>query len=359
MTPFSRLLPPYLLSFFLAFCAFTLVCATAAMAQEEDEGQDRIAVAIGTIKHLPNLQTRHVIGTTRARQTASLRPDSAGRIEEIFVSSGQKVEAGQQILKLESSAEELAVASAKVNYRSAQRVVKRYKYLVKKGVITSVTEEDAQGDLESAQIALDEAELALSERYVLAPFSGDLGLINLNVGSHVSNSTSLVQLNDSSSLLLDFSLPESAVGSIALGHQIPVTPMAGGKAVDAKVIAIERDINPAARTFNLRAEITDPTTTMLPGMSFKVSVETDNGRHPVVPEAAILWGSRGAYLWRLEEGKAVRTQLVVVRRQEGQVWIDADLPEGTPFVSEGVHKVREGEMITAPNRQSLSLVQTH
>ncbi len=322
---------------------------TAIPAQAE-EGENRSApkVTVGTVKIQPNIQSHVTIGTARAWQTVALTPDAEGRIEKLYVGSGQKVGKGERLLKLDSASEELAVAQAKVDLQSATRIFRRSKQLDKKGAVPVTTLETAEINLQTARIKLKEAELALSRRSVKAPFDGWLGIINLHPGAHVTPSTEVVRLDNRSILLLDFKMPEEAVTSISVGSDVAISSPGNRQTSQARVETIAHHVDPQTRTVTVRARIDHPLPQMMPGMSFKVSVATENGSHPVIPEVAILWGSRGAYLWAVREGAAKRLPITVVRRRDGMVWVQADLSEGDVVVVEGVQKVREGDPINVP-----------
>ncbi|MDA7965598.1 efflux RND transporter periplasmic adaptor subunit [Ruegeria sp.] len=330
------------------------VLATGAVAQgwDDDEGDGPANVTVKQVQHLPDTRTHLTIGTALAAQTTALVPESEGIIDTLFVTSGQQVQAGQDVLKLDSAQEELAVQQAKVQLRAAQKIFDRYKALGAKGAVPEAQLETAEIDLDTARIALQEAELALSRRVVTAPFDGRLGMIDLHPGAHITTATEIAQLDDMSTLLVDFFLPESAIGALTVGDAVPIQPMNGAEPLMAQVQVISHRIDPQARTFGVRATIDAPQPWMKPGMSFRVSVVSDGGSYPVVSETAILWGSHGAYLWRVDEGTANRIPLTVVRRRDGQVWVEADLPPGSYIVTEGVQKLRQGDAVALPGSAS-------
>ena len=352
MTQISRLKT----QFFMILWPLTLtgLLATGAMAQgwDEDESDGPASVTVKQVQHLPDTRTHVTLGTALAVQTTALMPESEGTIASLFVTSGQQVHAGQQVLKLDSAQEELAVQQAKVQLRAAQQIFDRYKALDAKGAVPVAQLETAEIDLDTARIALQEAELALSRRFVTAPFDGRLGMIDLHPGAHISTTTEIAQLDDMSTLLVDFFLPESAIGALAVGESVPVQPVNGAAPLIAQVQVISHRIDSQARTFGVRAMIETPEDWMKPGMSFRVSVNSDSGTYPVVPETAILWGSRGTYLWRVDDGAANRIPLTVVRRRDGQVWVEADLPPGAFIVTEGVQKLRQGDEVALPQSTS-------
>jgi RND family efflux transporter MFP subunit len=124
---------------------------------------------------------------------------------------------------------------------------------------------------------------------------------------------------------------------------VEAAPFAGGDVTyGARVINVDSRIDPAARTFTVRAEIDNAADELRPGMSFRVGFDLLSDIRPVVPEAAVSWGSDGAYVWVVREGVAVREAVTLVRRRQGRVLVSGDLGAGELVVAEGVQRMREG-----------------
>ena len=83
-----------------------------------------------------------------------------------------------------------------------------------------------------------------------------------------------------------------------------------------------------------------------PGMSFRVNMAINGNRYAAIPEAALLWGANGAYVWISEEGKAKRVNVEVHQRLRGTILVSGDLQEGDLLISEGVQRLRDGQEVT-------------
>lgn len=329
-----------------------LFWGTSVLAQEASGPESTPTVLVQKVVMRSDARERNFIGVTRAIQATAIVPESDGHIAEIYVASGEYVETGQRLFGLETSSEELAVAAAKVNLGAARRQLERLSILDAKGTISSVQLETATDDLQAAKLELQAAELALSQRLIVAPFSGHLGLIDVSLGAYVTTSTELVELFDRSTLLIDFALPETAIGTTSIGDNILVSSIGSEEKIAAPIIAMSSHVNPTSRTIDLRARIQDPQPGMLPGMSYRVQITLETGTFPALPEVTVLWGSRGAYVWRVDDQRAHRIPITIIRRSNGQVLVDADLKDGDFVVSEGVHKLREGDLISTPVKYS-------
>lgn len=83
-----------------------------------------------------------------------------------------------------------------------------------------------------------------------------------------------------------------------------------------------------------------------PGMSFRVNLSIEGERFAAVPEAALLWGATGAYVWLAKDGKAQRVDVSVHQRLRGTILVSGEIREGDTLIAEGVQRLRTGQAIT-------------
>lgn len=286
------------------------------------------------------------VGTSRARRTVELYPDSAGEVTAINFTSNQYVKTGEILLRLDDRDEKLAVEAAKVELADAQRLLDRYTRTRDSGAVTVSTLDDAKSAVERARIALNRAEVALDHRSVEAPFSGYVGLTTLDPGARIDNNTSIATIDDRSVLLVTFELPEILLGQLKVDQVLALTTWAdSARETPAKIVEIGSQVDPRSRTFTVRAHVDNTDDRLRPGMSFRVILTLEGRRFPIVPEAALQWGGDGAYVWAVENNRATRVAATIVQRRNGTILLDADLPEGKPVVVEGVQRMREGQTV--------------
>ena len=292
------------------------------------------------------------VGTARARTTATLYPETGGEVTEVLFSAGQLVEAGQPLLRLEAREEILAERLAEVAVEEAEQLLSRYRRIENTGAVSDSQIDEARTALDSAQLELERARNALAERTIEAPFTGHLGISDIDAGARITTSTEIARLDDRSVLLVDFDPPEQVFGRLREGDSVTVYPFAEADGeYQAEVISVDTRIDPTRRTFTVRAALDNSEDRLRPGMSFRVVFAIQGAAYPAVPEAAIIWGSDGSYLWRVEEGRAYRTPVSIVERKQGRVLVRADLEPGDLIVAEGVQRVREGGEIDEVERR--------
>lgn len=292
-------------------------------------------------------QTRvEAVGTSRARQSVTLYPMAAGEVVAVHFKAGQKVEAGQTLLELDSRDEKLAAEIARVELADAQRLLDRYRRTQGSGAVTASTLDDAKSAVDRARFALQRAQVALDDCTIEAPFAGYVGLTTLDPGARIDTGTVITTIDDRSVLLVTFELPEILLGQLQAEQPIALTTWADSSRVTpGKVADIDSQVDPQTRTFTVRAHVDNPDDSLRPGMSFRIQLNLEGSRYPTVPEASLQWGGDGAYVWAVRDGKAARVAATIVQRREGRILIDAALPEGTPVVVEGVQRMREGQAV--------------
>lgn len=289
-----------------------------------------------------------VVGTARARRSATLYPETSGQVTEVLFEGGDYVEAGDALLRLDAREEQLAVRLARVEVDQAEQLLARYERIEGTGAVSAAQIDEARTALDAAAIELERAELALAERTVRAPFAGYTGLSDIDPGTRITSDTIITELDDRATLLVDFDVPEEAFAEVSAGDVVPVTAFAApDRPETATVRNVDSRVDPDRRVFAVRSEIANTDDRLRPGMSFRVRFETPGEALPAVPEAAILWGGDGSYVWAIEDGRAVRRPVTIVTREPGRVLVRAELPRGSRIVAEGVQKVREGAEIAA------------
>ena len=298
-----------------------------------------IAQSVGTASERIRLEA---VGTARAMRSVTLHPETAGEVAAVNFTADSLVEQGQVLLDLRQDAERLDVELARVMVADAQRTFERLEKLSKTGTSTQVALDEARTALQSARIELRQAEVALSKRSVRAPFAGHIGLSDIEPGDRIDSDTMIASLDDRSSLLIRFDVPEALLGRIEPGSVIQVSSWNDSRAADGIVVDVDSRIDSTTRTFPVRAEIDNADDRFRPGMSFRVAMDILGRTWPTVPEIAIQWGGTGAYLWTIRDGKAERVGVRIIQRQEAAVLIDADIEPGEPVVVEGLHRMREG-----------------
>ena len=288
-----------------------------------------------------------VVGTARALRSATLHSASAGEIIRINFTADQQVTGGAVLLELDSEAEQLAVDLARIRLDDSRRTFERLRRLKSSGAVANSTHDDAQSALKATRIELKRAEVNLADRHVVAPFSGRIGLTELDVGDRVDTDSAIASLDQREALLVRFEVPEALLGRIGKGDKVRVTPWSDRTIVaEGSVFDVGSRVNEQTRTFLVRARIANPNDALRPGMSFRVASDVIGQAYPMVPEIAVQWGGGGSFLWLIRDGKAHHVEATIVQRQEADILVDAAILPGDLVVVEGFHRMRDGREVS-------------
>lgn len=286
------------------------------------------------------------IGTGRALNSVIINPYAAGRLTEIAVEAGQKVQAGAVIAKMDSDSEEIALERARIAQGDAEASLERIKALRATNTATAVQQREAELAVDNARLAVRDAALALDRRTIVSPISGIVGILPVENGNYVTSQTTIATVDDRSRIIVDFWVPERFTGLLAVGQPLTANSVVRpGQVFDGVVSAVDNRLDEQSRTLRVQARLDNDGDVLRAGMSFQVAMRFPGDTYPSVDPLAIQWGGDGAFVWALADGKAKRVPVRIVQRNTDSVLVEAALVPGDQVVTEGIHTVREGAQL--------------
>ncbi|NHT76588.1 efflux RND transporter periplasmic adaptor subunit [Rhizobiaceae bacterium CRRU44] len=290
----------------------------------------------------------NAIGNGEAILSVTVTPLSTGNLTEVLVKSGERIEQGQVIAKLDSDEQVLAVAQAKVLLDAARDKVERNRRLG--NAVSIATLREAEFAEQAAELALKTAELDLTRRDIVAPSKGIVGIITVNPGDYVTTSTPIAVVDDRSQILVDFWVPERFANNIKVGQEVSAVAVAQvTRQLTGAIHAIDNRIDQASRTLRVRARLDNPDDSLRAGMSFSVNVRFPGDSYPTVNPLAVQWSADGSYVWRVVDSKAERVPVTIIQRNSDKVLVDAKLKKGDMVATEGVQRLRDGGEVKVAN----------
>ena len=220
------------------------------------------------------------------------------------------------------------------------------------GAATGLQRQDAELALRTAELGLQAAERDLADHRLLAPVAGYVGLIEPQVGDLVSSSTMITRIEDRSSLIVDFRVPERVAALIAVGNAVQATAISiPGEAIAGKIIAVDNRVDETSRTLRVQATIPNAEDRLRAGMAFEIALSFTGADVPAVDPLSIQWGAEGAYVWVVRDAKALRLPIRILQRNADSVLVEAAFTAGDMVVTEGVQALRpKAEVTLAPPR---------
>ncbi len=314
-----------------------------AAGNRQGGGRNQSPVVTAAVQPATINDRLQAIGTGRANASVTVTPYSSGRLTGIEVASGAKVSAGQVLARLDSESEQIALDRARIMLDDANSRAERVQALRKTNTATAVQLNEAALAVEQAQLAVRDAELALQRRTVVAPIAGIVGILPIEEGNYVTAQTVIATIDDRTSIVVDFWVPERFANAITVGQAVEATSVARpNEVLKGEVSAIDSRLDEASRTMLVQARIANTRDTLRAGMSFQVLLRFPGDTYPSVNPLAIQWGTDGAFIWAVRDGKAQRMPVRIVQRNTESVLVDAPIGTQDQVVTEGVHLVREG-----------------
>ncbi|OSP54369.1 efflux RND transporter periplasmic adaptor subunit [Pseudoruegeria sp. SK021] len=317
-------------------------------------GRSRTTTVVTTALEMrPYDSILNAIGTASARHSVDVRSDTAGTVIETHLSANRDVEEGDVLVRFDARTEALNLVIAQAELEQTQDIVDRYERLRQNGssTVTDVTLSEARIALRLAEAAVELAEVAVEDRSIRAPISGRLGLSDVDVGDALTNDSFVVSIDQSETLVINFELPERAIGLLAEAKEVLASTSAfTGRVFAGQIVSFDSRIDPVTRSVTVKAEIDNADGQLWPGMTFAVRLIQQSAPLPMLPSTAITWSRDGSSVWIDADGVAQQVPVTILFRQDESVWLDADLPEGAMIVSEGAQKLRAGTRIATTSK---------
>ena len=287
------------------------------------------------------------VGSLRSDESVVLRPEVSGRISAITFQEGQRVTKGATLVRLDAAVNEAEAQQARANLQLAKTKFDRAVDLSKSNFISGQARDEAENNLRVAEAVLRVVEAKLAKMELLAPFSGIIGLRSVSVGDYVKEGADLVNLESVDPLKVDFRVPEIYLRQVLVGQSISVSLDAiPGKTYEGKVFAVNPLVDAAGRAIVIRAMVRNTDAALRPGMFARVRLFTKDAKDAmVVPETALVPSGDEQYVFRVVDGKVLRSKVEIGQRRDGVVEILRGLEASDVVVTAGQLKIREGSSV--------------
>ena len=265
-------------------------------------------------------------GTLAPEREATIRAELQGPVVETLVDQGQRVAAGQLLLRIDDSAirDQLlsarsAVTTAQANLTVAQHDQDRNEALLKAGAIAErvVEQSRAQVTAARAQLATAQAQLASAEKQsantrITAPFAGIVSARSASAGDVVSAGTALITVVDPSTMRLEASVPADALGSVRLGAPVDFTVTGyPNRHFTGRITRINPIADPATRQVRIIASLPNSGGTLVGGLFAEGRVSSESHRAPIVPQSAVDERGLRPSVMRLKNGRTEKAEVTL------------------------------------------------
>jgi membrane fusion protein, multidrug efflux system len=305
--------------------------------------------------------TLNVIGTAAAVQGVTVSADLPGTVARIAFDSGKAVSAGDVLVELDTRQERAQLAAMEAQRDLAHINFGRMQQLVQQGVVAQTEYDNAIAQQKATDAQVGEIRATIARKTILAPFSGILGIRQVNLGQYLAAGEAIVSLQSLDPIYVNFGVPQQSAGQVRVGGGLRVLSNdVGGLKFSGRITALDSIVNEATRNVQVQATLANPGGKLHPGMFVQVEMVAGADR-PVIalPATAINYAPYGDSVYVVSDLKdpkgnpyrGVRQQFVKVEGSRGdQVAIISGVKPGDEVVSSGVFKLRNGAAVQVNNK---------
>ncbi|MDR9754570.1 efflux RND transporter periplasmic adaptor subunit [Pseudomonas sp. SZMC_28357] len=349
-----------------AFSVYTLIQGFSAP-------KPPINVAVATASERPWQSRLPTIGSLKALQGVDLSLEIAGTVKDVQFQSGQKVKAGQPLVQLDSAVESALLETAQADLGLAQLDFGRGSQLIGSQAISKGEYDRLSAQLQKNKATVNQLKASLAKKHIVAPFSGTIGIRQVDVGDYLASGTVIATLQDLSSLYADFYIPEQSLPKIAIGQGVQINVSAyPAETFTGTVSAINPKVEDSTRNVLVRATLANPDGKLFPGMFASLQVILPDPQNRIVlPESAITYTLYGNSAYVVAQKKASdgslekddKGQPILIaerrfietgERRDGWVMITKGVQSGEQVVTAGQIKLDNGAHIAISDDKTLT-----
>jgi membrane fusion protein (multidrug efflux system) len=327
------------------------------MAAQSNPPQAVSTAVVAVAAWQPRLEA---VGSARAVNGANLSSQISGIVSAIHFESGADVKQGSPLVDLIAEDDIAHLQALKATTELARLTYERDQRLVKTKAISEQTLDSDKWTLKNDEAQVAQQQALVDYKSIKAPFSGRLGIRQVDLGQFLAAGTTVVTLQQLDPIYVDFFLPEQALAQIKVGQHVAAKIDAyPGHSFDGAISAINSLVDIATRNVQIRATFKNPDSRLLPGMFATVDIDVGSAQRLVtLPQTAIAYNSYGNIVFLVEEkgqdaGKprlVARQTFVTTGETRGdQVSILSGVKEGDTVVTAGQMKLRNDTPLVVNN----------
>ena len=300
------------------------------------------------------------IGTVAAVHGVTVSADLPGLVETIAFDSGRTVHEGEVLLRLDTRQEQAQLTAAEAQSGLTRLNLDRARGLREEGIISQADYDRAAAEYEQAKAKAGEIRATIARKTIRAPFSGMLGIRQVNLGQFLNGGTPIVPLQALQPIYVNFAVPQQEVGRLRLDGEVRVTAEGMGSGGFAgRITAIDSVVDEATRNVQVQATLPNRDGRLRPGMFVQAEVLLGARNAAVtLPASSVAYAPYGDSVFIVgdvkgpngETYRGVRQQFVKLGGTRGdQVAIVSGLEAGQEVVTSGVFKLRNGVAVHVNN----------
>lgn len=312
-------------------------------ASAGDGGQQAVVVVAAPARREAISVGIEALGTANANESVEVTSKTSNIVTAIHFADGQQVRAGDVLVELDRAQAAAELAAATADYTESRNSYNRSRELLATAALSKAQHEQLEATMKANEARVDAAKAKVADAYIRAPFSGRVGLRRVSLGKLINPGTVITTLDDTSSMKVDFSVPDIYVGALREGLALVARSSAyPGRDFSGRVLSVDSRIDPLTRAVTVRAMLPNRDAALKPGMFLTVELAREQRPALLIPEEALVPEQARQFVYVVADGSVSKREVQIGRRAPGRVEIAQGLREGERVVTEGTLKLREG-----------------
>ncbi len=295
------------------------------------------------------------VGSISPIRGVVISSELAGVVRAMHFDSGQLVDADDLLVQFDDEVDVAEALALDAERKLAESTRDRLQKIVASNLGSKSDLDEAQAQVDSTRARVAAKQATIRKKSVRAPFAGELGIRRINPGQYLAAGDPIIDLVDLDPIYAEFTLPERFLSEIAVGQEVEVTVAAWpDQEFPGKISAISPNIERSSRSVPVRAILQNPDRRLHPGMFAEVNAKLPQRENILtIPERAISYNPYGNSVFIVvtdQDNKTVkRVQINTGNVTDGRVEILSGLEAGAEVVTDGHHKLRNGQPVTVDN----------
>src|ERR1700733_12609041 len=358
-----------------AICAFFLGCGGAGDSKQRAlaAGSHSVSVAIAQVQRQDVPVYLTGLGAVTAFNTANIKSRVDGQIMKVNFTEGQNVKEGDLLIEIDARPYQVQLEQMQAQIfrdqaqlRDARLNLQRYTTLIPSGSIAQqqvdtqqALADQLEGTVRADQAQIDNAKLQIDYCHITAPFTGRVGLRQVDPGNivHAADTNPMLILTQLQPIAVIFTLTEDVLPTVSQhmkGKTLEVDAFSRDdqtKLATGKLLTIDNQIDPTTGTAKLKAVFSNTDNRLWPNQFVNANLLLETRKNStVLPTAAILRGPQGAFVYLAKPDKTVEARPVTISLTQGTITtVTAGLSPGDTVVTDGQDKLQTGSTIEPRN----------
>jgi membrane fusion protein (multidrug efflux system) len=290
------------------------------------------------------------VGSIKAYRGVDVTTEVGGIVRSVGFKSGQDVEQGALLVQLNADSDVAQLHALEAAAALSDVVLERDRAQLKENAVSQAQVDADEADWKSKHAAAEQQKALVAKKSIVAPFSGQIGITNVNPGQYLNPGDKVATLATLDPIYVDFNVPQSQKPLLSLGQSVVVNSDAlPDQTFAGKVTALDSKIDPTTRNILVEATLSNPHRKLLPGMFARAQVTTGGlQKYLTVPQTSVTFNPYGTTVFIAESSKDDQGNEILVAKQ---VFIDAGPSRGDQLAV--VNGIKAGDLVITSGQMKL------